>query len=764
MNAYSITAPEEIAKKYGGNKKKIQQAATQGLINPTEAVMAGMFIDRMRNAAAQEQAQQPTVAEQVMNPQPQMPPQGMAATPQAQQMAQRPPQMGMPQQMPPQPMPRMAMGGGLDAIPYNEGDYAEGGIVNFSVAGDVYAQAKAQLERQRAATPIKAERDKITAQLNQLEAEYRKSTYQPNMSAGPKTPSLAQADLSTADPMAINMESFDDNNPVQSQRIDPNRFSTGTYQGEETKYMGKGDEVLGNVRRGLGLFTDFVKSKLPSFDFGDSEEFARLKNAQSAVDPAEQARLQRVALAQQTTGEGQNVVPVDTSDPFAMGMESFEDAQRATGQTAPMRSTDLSLAAQQNIIAQLSPEQKARRAGLGELAAPEALAMLGEGKGTGANETFLTPEDIARLRKSQIKPRGLNAVASPMTADDAIAALGERKGTGANETFVQAPTVEEQVQQTQAGSDTLARAAATADAERAQMTGEAPKSDETMAEYIERMRGTLDQPEDGELTKELKAQIANRAKTMEANKKDAAWMAVLETGVGMLAQGGGQTALQALGKAGGPALKNYATSLKDIKKEDLDLLKLGVSMEAADKKTKAAIDQALIGNFGKKEAALISERASLAVAKEQNKKPAAATIELEGRAALIAQELEAAGKPVPPQNVLLGMASRNLQEQKIQASLAATGVRAQGQDIDTRQAALEQTNALLLGVGAEAKRYRQLQQEDAKNNTNNAAKYKDELYNSTLKTLMGVSSSGATGGNYQFSVPGAQSAYNQYAN
>jgi hypothetical protein len=99
MNAYSITAPEEIAKKYGGNKKKIQQAAAQGLINPTEAVMAGMFIDRMRNAAAQEQAQQPTVAEQVMNPQPQMPPQGMAATPQAQQMAQRPPQMGMPNKL-----------------------------------------------------------------------------------------------------------------------------------------------------------------------------------------------------------------------------------------------------------------------------------------------------------------------------------------------------------------------------------------------------------------------------------------------------------------------------------------------------------------------------------------------------------------------------------------------------------------------------------------------------------------------------------------
>ena len=56
MRAYNITAPEEIAKEYGGNKRKIQQAASQGIISPTEAVMAGMFIDRM-HAAAQEQAQ-----------------------------------------------------------------------------------------------------------------------------------------------------------------------------------------------------------------------------------------------------------------------------------------------------------------------------------------------------------------------------------------------------------------------------------------------------------------------------------------------------------------------------------------------------------------------------------------------------------------------------------------------------------------------------------------------------------------------------------
>ena len=59
----SITAPEEIAKKYGGNKRKIQQAAAQGLIDPTSAVLAGMFVDRMRGAAQQEQAQQTSTSQ-----------------------------------------------------------------------------------------------------------------------------------------------------------------------------------------------------------------------------------------------------------------------------------------------------------------------------------------------------------------------------------------------------------------------------------------------------------------------------------------------------------------------------------------------------------------------------------------------------------------------------------------------------------------------------------------------------------------------------
>ena len=94
---FSMQAPEDIAKEYGGNKQSIAKAAQMGLLDPTTAVMAGMFIDRMRDAQAQEQVPQQTIAEQTFAPpQPQMP-QGM------------PPQG--PQGMPPQGMPPQGIGG-----------------------------------------------------------------------------------------------------------------------------------------------------------------------------------------------------------------------------------------------------------------------------------------------------------------------------------------------------------------------------------------------------------------------------------------------------------------------------------------------------------------------------------------------------------------------------------------------------------------------------------------------------------------------------
>jgi hypothetical protein len=164
---FSIQAPEDIAKEYAGNKQKIAQAAQMGTIDPTAAVLAGMFIDRMRSAQVMEGAQQPTVAQQVLGgvppqgagaPPPPMgaPPAGLGATPEA---AAMPPMAPPPQDMapPPQdmapPPPEMDMvpqgmaDGGLAMLPvpdtmfdeptnggFDDG-YAGGGMVAFAPGG-----------------------------------------------------------------------------------------------------------------------------------------------------------------------------------------------------------------------------------------------------------------------------------------------------------------------------------------------------------------------------------------------------------------------------------------------------------------------------------------------------------------------------------------------------------------------------------------------------------------------------------------------------
>jgi len=166
---FSIQAPEDIAKEYAGNKQRIAQAAQMGVVDPTAAVLAGMFIDRMRSAQVMEAGQQPTVAQQVlggappstgmapppqgMAPPPQeMPPQGMAPPPQDMGMAPPPQDMGM---APPPPEMDMApqgmAAGGLAELPipdamfdeptnggFDDG-YAGGGMVAFADGGDVDA-------------------------------------------------------------------------------------------------------------------------------------------------------------------------------------------------------------------------------------------------------------------------------------------------------------------------------------------------------------------------------------------------------------------------------------------------------------------------------------------------------------------------------------------------------------------------------------------------------------------------------------------------
>jgi hypothetical protein len=159
---FSMQAPEDVAKEYGGNKQSIAKAAQMGLLDPTTAVMAGMFIDRMRDAQAQEQVPQQTIAEQTFAPpQPQMPqgmppqgmpPQGMPpqGMPQPQMTAQMPrgmggtPQAAQMQAMQQQMAPRPSVAG-MNQIPVNPNmvaNAASGGLVAFAGGGEIQGYKK----------------------------------------------------------------------------------------------------------------------------------------------------------------------------------------------------------------------------------------------------------------------------------------------------------------------------------------------------------------------------------------------------------------------------------------------------------------------------------------------------------------------------------------------------------------------------------------------------------------------------------------------
>jgi hypothetical protein len=144
MKPMSLTSPESIAREYKGNKKAIANAARMGLVDPTAALMAGMFIDRMRSAASEEQKDDTTVVQDVFNAPMQQ--QGLPQAPmQAQPQPQQPrPQMAQAQGIPGAQMaaaqPQMAPG--VEGLPTgNVGNYADGGIVAFADEGLVQGDA-----------------------------------------------------------------------------------------------------------------------------------------------------------------------------------------------------------------------------------------------------------------------------------------------------------------------------------------------------------------------------------------------------------------------------------------------------------------------------------------------------------------------------------------------------------------------------------------------------------------------------------------------
>ena len=620
----SITAPEEIAKKYGGNKRKIQQAAAQGLIDPTSAVLAGMFVDRMRNAAAKEQAEQPTVAEQVMapQPQPQMPPQGMAATPQAQQMPQQA-QMGAPQAPQMQQPQGMAMGGGLDSIPYNEGDYAEGGIVSFAAGDPVRMDVTDDQLRNMSRAQLRAvaSNGQIPPHIRNA-ASARLQSITPAQGQQPTVGGLAAADLPRVPNVSGAMDrvgqaimgtgDVDRNIEVSDAGIPEGQFR-GVFSGKTPaeKLMGDGSSLdvgMENFTAGTPIKRDGL---LGAVDDGMSM-FNQLKNAPERVDPAEQARRDRVALAMQTRGEGQNVFPVDNSDPFAIGMETFTDGQRATTpteQTAPMRSqqipTSLGPQVGRGQDPRLFGEGAERRAAIAALAARDPNLV-----------------DPADGMKPEIRPMTRDEVrAAGLTAIDPTRTRGQERSDFdrflSNEGFAikdpNAQTVADQVQQTEQ--------AVTQPAPKVEPEKESKPADTTMditeqfKVFDKELAGLMEKPEHGKYRKEMDNLLGNREERLKDAKKEGFSMALLQAGLGMLAQGGGQTALQALGKAALPATKQYAEAIKDAKKEDRELLKLGLSMEQMDAKELAATKRALAQIYGSRANTMISRATSLDVAR-----------------------------------------------------------------------------------------------------------------------------------------------------
>jgi hypothetical protein len=158
MKPYSLQAPEDIAKEYGGDKRKIEEAVRFQLIDPTAAVLAGMFIDRIRAAEAAERQNAQTVAADVFGPK--TPPTEVAALQNAQQQQSQAagqnvglgatPQAAQMQAAAERFAPRQSVAG-VEEIPIDKGvvmptsGAAGGGLVAFAGGGNVPGYANGVL-------------------------------------------------------------------------------------------------------------------------------------------------------------------------------------------------------------------------------------------------------------------------------------------------------------------------------------------------------------------------------------------------------------------------------------------------------------------------------------------------------------------------------------------------------------------------------------------------------------------------------------------
>jgi len=625
---------DEAVNKSGGRKKELQRMVLNGHIDQLTATIAAMRIDRIQNAAKADQLAQPTVAEQVLNPQPQMSPQGVAAAPQARQM---PPQAQMGQ---PSPQAMMAARGGMLTIPYDEGNYAEGGIVGFN-AGGGYGEAMAQLRRQLGAARTQAQRDEITSAMNQLEAQYQKSTYQP---------SLAAADLSTP----------------TAQITGGNRFNTGTLTEAEARRI-EGAPPPVDLDMGMETYAD---SDLTSGVQQGASLFSQLKNATPAPVPGEDARAARKAAS--VTGPATKInTGIDPDIAGLVGLNANQAIVPEEKPAAPLNEAQLAMQADKMRAA----KRRANAPGLGRnvIGSPEYIRAQGgadmnaldrmsaENEGSGGimgllNQGIRSVVDAGK--ESNIGATVRDVISSPI---DFIRGKGEelgravserdRSAAGAAEAEANLKAIQEQVAQTEKESkamagnqdDVLARARATSAAENKQMTGTIPttKGDTAASAASENANvqelanagvsgetlttiGSLTDmfnKEEGAAAKKYREYLQNLPKQAGQRKSDALAMFALQTGIGMLAQPGGQTALQAAGKSANNAMKTYVAEMKDIRGLEEKALKGEVALEELQQKRADANLKIAADIYGRQ---LVADT-SLAAARINAGKPTDAT-------------------------------------------------------------------------------------------------------------------------------------------
>ena len=127
--------------------------------------------------------------------------------------------------------------------------------------------------------------------------------------------------------------------------------------------------------------------------------------------------------------------------------------------------------------------------------------------------------------------------------------------------------------------------------------------------------------EEGAAAKKYREYLQNLPKQAGQRKSDALAMFALQTGIGMLAQPGGQTALQAAGKSANNAMKTYVAEMKDIRGLEEKALKGEVALEELQQKRADANLKIAADIYGRQ---LVADT-SLAAARINAGKPTDAT-------------------------------------------------------------------------------------------------------------------------------------------